>query len=227
MNDLALGRSNLQDALLTVSKNYVENMELAPAEAVRYSPRLERKMARLLKSTRKPYRKLIDAPYKKALAACLALIIFAGAFMSCKPIRDPVVEFFTDVYEKFAEFFFDVEDKATAPQVIEEIRLPTYIPDGYVLSESPIPTGEDTHLCTVWRAEDGSEIVFRQKVLAIKTTYDTENAEFRIVSDDIKFAIVKKDARAYIFWNDCEYSYSLVTEELSEDEIEKIIFSLF
>ena len=49
MNDLAIGKSKLQNALLEVSKNYLANLELAPEEAVSYSPRLERKMSRLLK----------------------------------------------------------------------------------------------------------------------------------------------------------------------------------
>ena len=226
MNDLALGRSNLQDALLTVSKNYVENVELAPAEAVRYSPRLERKMARLVKSTRKPYRKLIDAPYKKALAACLALVIFAGAFMSCKPIRDPVIEFFTDVYEKFAEFFFDVEDKDTVPQVIEEVHTLTYVPDGYELVESPMLTGKDFELKTVWRNNEENEISLYQTLLVNKITLDTEDSISEIFSDEIQISIITKGKEIYAFWNTDEYAYSLIICDISRDEIIKIVKSL-
>ena len=48
MNEIALGKENLKKALLEVSKNYLENLELAPAQEVHYSLKLEQKMEKLL-----------------------------------------------------------------------------------------------------------------------------------------------------------------------------------
>ena len=225
MNDLAIGKSKLQNALLEVSKNYLANLELAPEEAVSYSPRLERKMSRLLKEQRTPYRHLINTPYKKALAACLAIIIFAGALMSCKPIREPVVEFFTNVYEKFTEFFFGDEDKDVSSKVITEIHTLTYVPEGYELVESPTLTGRDKELCTVWKNSENKEIVFYHALLVSKTLLDTENADIKILDSRISAAMVQKDDKIFAFWNDNEYSYTLIVCNSTEEEIIKIINS--
>lgn len=226
MNDLAIGKSKLQDALLEVSKKYLENLELAPEEAVSYSPKLERKMSRLLKLQRKPYRNLINAPYKKAIAACLAIIIFAGALMSCKPIREPVIDFFTNVYEKFTEFFFGDENKDVSSKVITEIHTPTYVPEGYELVESPTLMGKDYKLCTIWKSNNDSKIIFYQSSLLLNTTLDTENAIVKVLSNNTNIAIVKKLKNTYIFWNDNNYSYTLIVDNVSDDEIEKIIKSI-
>lgn len=227
MNELALGKENLKKALLEVSKNYLENLELAPAQEVHYSQKLEQKMAKLLKTQRKPYRKLIDAPYKKAIAACLTLAMLVGTLMSCKPIREPVLEFFTGVCEKFTEFFFGAEDKEAALKMIEEVHTLTYVPEGYELVESPMLTGKDYKLRTVWMNMDGEKLVFQQALLTSKTTMDTEDAEIKIISNNTKITIVKKRENTYIFWNNNQYAYILITEDLSEMEIEKIINSFF
>lgn len=225
MNDLAIGKSKLQNALLEVSKNYLANLELAPEEAVSYSPRLERKMSRLLKEQRKPYHHLINTPYKKALAACLAIMIFAGALMSCKPIREPVVEFFTNVYEKFTEFFFGDEDKDAASKVITKIHTLSYVPEGYELVESPILANKDKELYTVWQNNDGYKIFFFQSTFINKTTFDTENAEALTLSNGSKILIIRKSDQIFVYWNDIEYSYTLMIYDQNNEEIIKIIDS--
>lgn len=141
MNNMEMGKANFQKALLTVSQNYLEDLELAPEEDVSFSPKLERKMERLLKFQRKPYRKLINTPCKRTIAACLAIILLTGTLVSCSFIREPIVAFFTGVYEKFTEFFFGEEDKETASKVIEEAHTLTYVPEGYELVESFMLSG--------------------------------------------------------------------------------------
>ena len=226
MSELELGRSKLQQALLEVSKNYLENLELAPEEDISFSPKLERKMSHLIRSQRKSCRHCFNTPCKKAIAACLAIIIFAGAIMGCNKIREPIVEFFTEVYETFTEFFFGAEDKEAASQVIEEVHMPTYVPDGYELMERPTLTGEDFELKTVWQKSDGTKLHFYQHLLTAKITLDTENAEKIEINDEIKISIVNKGNESYIFWNTAKYSYSLMASDLSEEKIIKIVKSL-
>ena len=226
MNDLAIGKSKLQNALLEVSKNYLANLELAPEETVSYSPRLERKMSCLLKEQRKPYHHLINAPYKKAIAACLAIIIFAGALMSCKPLREPVVEFFANVYEKFTEFFFGEEDKDAASKVITEIHTLTYVPEGYELVESPTLTDKTYEVKTIWKNSIDQKIILHQTVLHLNTTFDTENATIEQISNGIEIYIIEKDKYIRAFWNTQEYAYYLKTFEISKTELLEMINSL-
>ena len=53
MNDIEQGKENFQKAFLEVCKDYLENLELAPEEDVFISPKLQRKMNRLLKEQQK------------------------------------------------------------------------------------------------------------------------------------------------------------------------------
>lgn len=225
MTDLELGKSKLQQALLEISKNYLENLELAPEEDISFSPKLERRMARLLKAKRKPRRNLINAPCKKAIAACLSIIVFAGAIMGCKKIREPIVEFFSDVYEKFTEFFFGDEDKETASKVIDEVHMPTYLPEGYELVEDISFTNEPKEVCIIWKNENDDKIFLYQNVLTNNLILDTENATLTTIDSDSKIAIIQKDNHTYAFWNDRIYSYMLVCN-LSEDELIKIVKSI-
>lgn len=226
MTDLELGRSKLQQALLEISKNYLESLELAPEEDISFSPKLEFRMARLLKAKRKSHRNLINTSFKKTIAACLAIIIFAGAIIGCNKIREPIVEFFTGVYEKFTEFFFGMEDKETASKVIEEVHMPTYVPEGYKLEEPTILTNNNHEAKTIWSNASGTKIILFQSSFGATTLIDTENATTIIINDDIKVSIVTKGNELYVFWNTGKYAYSLIVCDISQDEIIKIIKSI-
>ena len=152
-------------------------------------------------------------------------MIFAGALMSCKPIREPVVEFFTNVYEKFTEFFFGDEDKDAASKVITKIHTLSYVPEGYELVESPILTNKDKELYTVWQNNDGYKIFFFQSTFINKTTFDTENAEALTLSNGSKILIIRKSDQIFVYWNDIEYSYTLMIYDQNNEEIIKIIDS--
>lgn len=224
MTDLELGKSKFRQALLEISKNYLENLELAPQEDIFFSHKLERKMSHLIKSQQKSVWHCFNTPLKKTLAACLAIVIFASAIMGCCQIREPIVEFFTEVYEQFTEFFFRTEDKEAASKVIEEVHMPTYVPEGYQLMENICFTNEIKEVCTVWENENGDKIFLYQNVLTMKTTLDTENANTLTIDDNRKIAIIQKGENTFVFWNDNAYAYMLICN-LSEDEIIKIIKS--
>lgn len=226
MNDLATGKEKLQKAFLEICHDYLDNLDLAPEEDISFSPRLERKMECLLKTQRKPYRNLIDTPLKKALAACLAILIFSGGMLSCKPIREPVVEFFTNVYEKFTEFFFDEEDQAAASKAITEIHTLAYIPEGYKLIESSEITDKTYEVKTVWEDCHGFKMMFFQCLLTSKTLIDTENAVIYTLENNTQITTIEKDSTIYVFWNDNQFAYTLVIDNTLESEILKIVQSI-
>ena len=171
-------------------------------------------------------RNLINTSFKKTIAACLAIIIFSGAIMGCNKIREPIVEFFMGVYEKFTEFFFGMEDKETASKVIEEVHMPTYVPEGYKLEEPTILTNNNHEAKTIWSNASGTKIILFQSSFGATTLIDTENATTIIINDDIKVSIVTKGNELYVFWNTGKYAYSLIVCDISQDEIIKIIKSI-
>ncbi len=223
MNDIAAGKAKLRQALLEVSRNYVDTAELASEESVSYSPSLEKKMSRLLKYQKSPCRKLFNAPYKRTIAACLAVLIFTGVLIGCKPIREPVVEFFTEIYEAFTEFFFDHEEKTMGAKTIDEFHTFAYLPEGYELTENPTIAQSQYEKVTVWENEDGNFIIFSQRVLNAKIVLDTEKATTKILDNGTKIYIVNKNNIISVFWNIENYSYSVIANDLPEKELLKVI----
>ena len=225
MNTVNEGKEKLKRALLEVCAREIENAELAPEEEVYYSPKLIKNMNKLLKDRAKPYWGLINTAAKRAVAACLVIVTIAGALMSCRPVREAVVDFFQNVYEAYTEFFFGDDVSSGAPEVIEEIHIPTYIPDGYELVKEAELTGEDFYLLSVWKNECEKIIKFHQSVLSSKTNIDTEKTTVEL-SGNIEIAFIEKENEIYAFWNDKEYAYYLVTNDLSNTEILNIIKSV-
>lgn len=222
MNTVNEGKEKLKRALLEVCAREAENAELAPLEEVHYSPKLEKNMRKLLKDRAKPYWVLINTAAKRAIAACLVIVTIAGSLMSCKPVREAVFDFFQNVYEAYTEFFFGDELSSNAPEVIEEIHLPTYIPEGYELVKEAELTGRDYMVTTIWKNEIGESIKLFQYVLSNKINIDTENAEMEIYSD-LEIAVVTKENEISAFWNTSEYSYNIITTGLSKEDVLHII----
>ena len=224
MNEIEQGKENFQKALLDVCKDYLENLELAPEEDVFISPKLQRKMNRLLKKQQKPCWKWLNTPFKKVIAACLAVLVLTGAALGCVMVKEPIFEFFTEVYEKFSEFFFASEKEDAASDIITEVHTLTYVPEGYELVENSTLVG-NKEWRTVWGNASGEQIVFYQTSLVSKIVIDTENTEIRMLANGLEIAIVRKEKQIYVFWSDTKYAYTLMSYNLSEDEIIKIITS--
>ncbi|MBQ8496051.1 MAG: DUF4367 domain-containing protein [Clostridia bacterium] len=224
MNEIKTGKEKLQKALLEVSKEYLENIELAPEDSVSFSPKLEKNMEQLLQSRQKPCWKLINSPLKKVIAVCLAVVILIGSVLGCVMAKEPIFEFFTEVYEKFTEFFFEDENEG-ASDVITEVHTLTYVPEGYELVESPTLTGDNNELYTVWENNDGEKIIFYQSAFVTKTTIDSENAQKGILSNGLQIVMIQKDKVIYIYWNDNQYAYTLIVQDMNEKQIIEILDS--
>ena len=84
------------------------------------------------------------------------MLIAFSCSMTVSAIREPVVEFFTNVYEKLLEMVFDEEDIATAPNTIETVYSLGTIPDGYVIDHFII---DDVATNIAWKNENGERLV--------------------------------------------------------------------
>ena len=219
------GKEKLKRALLEVCARYAENAELAPKEEAYLSPRLTKNMGKLIKDRAKSYWKLVNTAAKRAVAACLAAVILAGAMMSCRPVREKVFDFFRNVYEAYTEIFFGDEARRDAPNVIEEIHMPAYIPEGYEMVKEPEIEPNDYGVVTKWRNSDECYIELYQYVLSGKITLNTENAEVELLND-IKAIIVSKKNRIIVFWSTDEYTYHIASTGLDKEEVLNIMKSM-
>lgn len=223
MTDIEIGKAKLEKILLEVCDDYLNNIELAPKEDVHYSPALEKKMQRFIKCQNSRWHKYVNTSFKRCIAACLITAILLATLISCTPIREPIVEFFKNVYEHFTEFCIADKTDLNAPDFIEEVHTLSYIPDGYELVEAPTMTGNDFKIRTVWQDSNGNKIILLQMILNMRFTLNTEHNSYKdYINNNIDYSLVQKDKEFYAFWNTKEYSFVLLTESLSEDEIFKI-----
>ncbi len=226
MTEIEIGREKLRTALLEICGDYWENVELAPEEDVWYSPTLEKKMAKLLQRRSSPWYECFNTTFKKVCAACLLVVVLFGALMSCKPIREPVIKFFQNIYEQFTEFWIEDESITNSGYFIEEAYTLTYIPDGYELIEKQNITGKNFALKTVWENSNGDRIYFNQSTALAKLAIDSyiENAEIYCY-DEMQIFLIQVENELRAFWNTEKYTYSLVAQGVSKEEVMDIVKS--
>ncbi len=192
---------------------------------ITFSAQFENKMQKLIERQSKPYYYLINTVGKRV--ACIviaALITLTSITFGVKAIREAVIEFFVETFEKFSIVGFK-EDVSESLEYIETYYIPTYIPEGYELKF-------DDKLLSYRNIEYESKnnlILFRQNLIHTKSTYlDTEDASYEEVSVlDKKAFYTVKDKIALLYWNNSKYSFFIQTESnLEKEELIKIAESI-
>lgn len=216
------GKKKLIKALEKYELSFEEKYPQEDME-VEFSKQYEVYMEKLL-SGKIPKRRKYFNTVGKRIAACVAavMLIFGGS-MTVKAFREPVVEFFTNVYEKIVEIFFDDDDIAKAPSEIETVYTLGYVPDGYEMESYWIDDYKTMARTIFSNGED--EIVFCQYILNLKTGLDNEHTDYQyFYVGDIKVATIKKANEVTIYWNSDKYSFLINAGfEMSEEDCIKLI----
>jgi len=113
------------DALIEASKNSTHVV----------SDHFKDEMERLIRAQRKPYYRYTNTRAKKTVLALAAtFILMITMVFSVSALREPVVKFFVEVYERFSSVFF--RETADIPTTLEQIYMPEYVPEGYTLDKA-------------------------------------------------------------------------------------------
>ena len=219
------GKKKLIKALEKCELCFAEKYPPADID-VEFSKQYEHYMERLLAGKIKKRRKCLNTPIKRIAACIAAAMIIFGSSMTVKAFREPVVEFFTNAYEKIVEIFFGDDDIAKAPSEIETVYTLGYVPDGYEM-ESYSMNEIKTTTKTVFTNNE-AKLIFRQYTLDGRTGLDNEDTDLEhLYIGDMKVLIVDKNETRSLFWNTHEYAFSLIVDiEVSEDEWVAIIRSI-
>lgn len=165
---MAITKNELIEALRAVASAEFEHIPKTDAEIdYHFSALFMKRMERLFRNQKKPYWKFINTVGKRvAVVAAAVLILFATA-CSIKPIREPMVRFFTEVCETFTAYFFesDTEEKA----IEREYRLDP-VPEGFT-EVSRVEM--DPIIVTKYESTNGDLIEIRQ-TLADKGELDLD-----------------------------------------------------
>ena len=217
------GKKILKEALGDYELSFDEKYPPEEMDVV-FSKKYQKNIDRMLSGKQKSYPKFLNASWKRVVASIVVVAMVFGGSMTVKAFREPVVEFFTNVYEKIVEIFFNDDDIAKAPSEIETIYTLGYVPDGY--DYDTFYFNEVTTEITWTNGE--KQITFSQYILGSTTFLDNENANYQYVYiDDIRVAVIEKHGKRSLFWNTSEYGFSLsIDNELTKEEYETMILSI-
>lgn len=177
------------------------------------------------KNKKKPLLWYLNTTRKQAAAILIAIGIFFGLSIGVYATREPIVEFFLNVKEKFSEVFFNQEDIEKAPETIEMVYTLGYVPEGYTLSKKDFA---EYKVQFIWQNQNGEYINFTQYILKNTSTIDIEDSDSTIIYvNEMKVIYSEKLETKTYFWNIDGYAFSLrITDSLSTDESIKLIESL-
>ena len=114
------------------------------------------------KNKKKPLLWYLNTTRKQAAAILIAIGLFCGLSIGVYAVREPIVEFFLNVKEKFSEVFFNQEDIENAPKTIETVYTLGYVPEEYKLIERKIFTKT---VKTNWTNAENLDIFLQQFTL--------------------------------------------------------------
>ena len=218
------GRDKLMEAMRLSEKTYCDKFSCVDGE-IRYSEEYLRDMKRVLSKSKNPIHRCFNSVGRRVAGIAAALLIAFSCSMTVKAIREPVVEFFVNIYEKFVEIIFGEDDIAKAPDTIETVYTLGFIPDEYEVDRFII---DDSATSMLWRNAQGDMIVLSQGVLEGSFTVDVEKSDFDIIDwNGIRIAYTEKYGIKSFFWNSEEYEFSLtISSNISEEEALALIESL-
>ena len=130
--------SEFQRALMEAQKEEFSGVPQEDELDVSFSPEFEKNMERLCRGTQRKTWRLVNTTAKRVLIAAILVVLLAMTVVAAVPaLREGLIRFFTHDNGVFYSFEFSEEDLARAPETIETVYLPTYIPEGYHLISGP------------------------------------------------------------------------------------------
>ena len=191
---------------------------------ITFSPEFEERMRKMFARRKYGYYTLFGTVGRRIASVSVALLLTATILTaSVEAIRTPVVQFFTEVYEKFTQIFV-TDDTPDAPGLVFEPHAPTYIPEGYVVEK------EEKHASAyyvTYTNDAGKRISFQQQVKdGNYQTIDTENIPHtNITIGEYEGIVYTNKGKTFLILTDEKYAYA-ISSILGEEELIKIAESI-
>lgn len=128
------------EKVLAALEEYVRRQNaLLPDEetlsGVTLSEEFHLRMRRLLARRKRGFYVLFGTAGRRVASITVAVLVAATVTtVSVEALREPVAQFFTQVFERFTQVFF-VDDTPDTPEVEMAKRAPTYVPEGYTVEQ--------------------------------------------------------------------------------------------
>ena len=193
-----------------------------------FSGEFEERMRRMIRAEkRSPWQRRMTAFARRAAVIVVAAVV---GFSACVPSVDAWKQgLFKMVEEKFPEYSSITYEPVDGAAGVAEFTLaeyqPAYLPDGFRLTEQML--ADSINWSTYTNAE-GDMISFQQSILGSGTmainTEGSQLEEFDLGGE----TAYKMDNRGsqFVLWNDNQYSYMVLTNDMTLDEAVRIAASI-
>lgn len=208
-----------ENAMDLITKEYYSDDD--PLEEIDFSDAFEDKMQRLLRIHKKLYYQMINTVGKRVaiLLVTLSTLLFAT---KVEAIYHIIFNYIVTDRVEDSYIVIDAQEDQTIPTIIEEERIPIYIPKGYVEIDRVIVTEA---FVKVSYTNFKKEYNFKQMLLNTGSTINTEGIEAESLEiNGIKVLFCNNINDILATWSDGSYSY-IINGDISKDEIIKIIGS--
>lgn len=201
------GKNKLLEAMRVSEKSYCD--QFVPAEGeIRYSEEYLRDMERILKQSRKPLHRYFNTIGKRIAGIAAAILILFGCSMTVSAVREPVMNFFVNIYDKFVEIVFGEDSITKTPDVIDSVYTLGVVPDGYAIDKI---NNQTVYVYTVWKNDSGDRIVLFQGILRNALTLDAEESDYTIFErNGRRIAFIEKNEYKAFYWNSEKYEFRLI-----------------
>ena len=221
-------RTPFQQALLDAT---LESYADIPAEAeidAQFSRKFLHQSDTLLNNARKGKSQRTGKNLGRILLVAAILAALTTTALAVPAIREALIKFFAKDAETHYEFYFDPEQAATAPEHVEKVYKPTYIPDGFCEDFIFIDLSGAAY---TWLSENGDYITFDQMIIPNDTEGPAPDAEDVVVEilclNGYQVFCVYSDGYTMYHWTDNAYFYQLIMgPSVSEEDCERIFYSI-
>lgn len=213
----------LKSAVIKADRYEIEALPNDDEIQHEFSHEFERKMNVLIRQSKKS--KLIRRQIfwrRRVVILIAAIIILFASAMSIAAVRAEVFKFITEIYEKYTHIFFEGTQSNKANDERFTIYMPTYIPEGFKLSNSE----KDGFILLEYEKGDDFISYNQQRI---------ENVSMHINTEGVKLEELKLKglpAKYYsnhgvqnLIWYDDTYMF-MVSSTLDKDIIFKIAESV-
>lgn len=214
----------LKEALIAAMDKELEGIPSNLADYHSFSSGFEKKMKQLIKKAKIKYISINRFRIRRSIAAASLILIILTASMSVEAVRMPIIRLTEKIYTEFSEIIFENEDNIEVPEKIEEVYVPSYIPEGYTLKEE-VNDMRSMHFF-FYTNEEGQELSVEQLVLGVHMAVDTEGITTEeITINGLSGIIYTKRGLTSIIVNDNRYVHFISGYE-DREELIKVVESL-
>ena len=204
--------ANLKRAIEQLQEEEIEQLQQAAEQEPHvFSEPFHRKMKKMIALSNKPYFSFVNTAAKRvAILAVVTVTVMAVTTLSVDALRKPVIEFFTTIHKTYTDITFKTEeDTASLPETIETEHLPTYLPEGYVVSDRQDLIGI---VQITYAHKTEYEINFEQKTIdETNMTVDTEGTALEnILVCGYEGKYLSNKGFQHLIWTDGSYHYYLL-----------------